>query len=181
MYAAIRSYQQIDAVNQNKKGLEHIIASAAELLEFYTVHEYADGVLAQLNKIIPQTISSIFSARGQGIVDGVDDLSFYVLGQSGLSPLLVNQKLEVLKDEQASSSINTCFQQKKHIITDSFITLFLASGGYRATIYIELLEQLSESEQQLIEVFLTNVAIGYENVHLFQRLSNAAFKDWLTD
>ncbi|WP_448245501.1 bifunctional diguanylate cyclase/phosphodiesterase [Thalassotalea agariperforans] len=181
VYAAIRSYQQIDAVNQNKKGLEHIIGSASELLEFYTVHDYADGVLAQLKQIITHSTSSLFCARGQGIVDGVDDLSFYVLGQTGLSSVMVNQKLEVLKNEQANSSINTCFQQKKHIITDTFITLFLASGGYRATIYIELSQPLTALEQQLIEVFLTNVAIGYENVHLFQRLSNAAFKDWLTE
>ncbi|MGJ8691613.1 MAG: bifunctional diguanylate cyclase/phosphodiesterase [Thalassotalea sp.] len=181
VYAAIRSYQQIDAVNQNKKGLEHIIGSASELLEFYTVHDYAEGVVKQLKTIIPHSISSLFCARGQGIVDGVDDLSFYVLGQTGLSSVIVNQKLEVLKNEQASSSINTCFQQKKHIVTESFVTLFLASGGYRASIYIELSQQLSELEQQLIEVFLTNVAIGYENVHLFQRLSNAAFKDWLTE
>ena len=181
VYAAIRSYQQIDAVNQNKKGLEKIIGSASELLEYYTVHDYAQGVLTQLESIVENSSASLFCARGQGIVDGVDDLSFYVLGQTGLSSVIVNQKLEVLKNEQASSSINTCFQQKKHVITESFVTLFLASGGYRATIYIELTQPLSPMVQQLIEVFLTNVATGYENVHLFQRLSNAAFKDWLTE
>lgn len=181
VYAAIRSYQQIDAVNQNKKGLEYIIASASELLEFYTVHDYAEGVLKQLNEIISHAGASLFCARGQGIVEGVDDLSFYILGQTGSSSVIINQKLDVLKNEQASASVNTCFHQKQHIITENYITLYLASGSYKAAIYIELTQELSDLEKQLTEVFLSNVAIGYENVHLFQRLSNAAFKDWLTD
>ncbi len=36
-------------------------------------------------------------------------------------------------------------------------------------------------QKQLLEVFLSGVAIGYENVHLFQKLNNAAYKDGLTN
>jgi diguanylate cyclase (GGDEF)-like protein len=43
-----------------------------------------------------------------------------------------------------------------------------------------LQEALTETQKQLLEVFLTNAAVGYENVHLFQKLSNAAYKDSLT-
>lgn len=181
VYAAIRSYQQIEAVNQNRLGLEKIIGSTSELLEYYTVHDFADGVLKQLNKIINDSTLSLFCARGQGNVEGIDDLSFYVLGQQGMYPETVNSKLETLEHEQATENIHSCFQQKAHLINNDNITLYLSSGGYRAAIYIELDHSLTTLEYQLIEVFLTNVAIGYENVHLFQRLSNAAFKDWLTE
>lgn len=181
VYAAIRSYQQIDVVNQGKKSLEKIIQSTSELLEFYTVHDYADGVLSQLNLLLPQATSSLFCARGQGIINGVDDLNFYILGQSNLSSMFVNQTLDSVNNQQASFASNACFKQKKHLIDDNYLSLFLASGGYRACIYIELSSPLSELDLQFIEVFLSNVSIGYENVHLFQRLSNAAFKDWLTE
>lgn len=181
VYAAIRSYQQIQTVTAGRQGLEKIVKSAAELLELYTVHDYADGVLKQLNQVIKSARTSVFCARGQGIVEGVDDLSFYILGQIGLSPVVVNQKLDSLRNDHASSAVSACFQQKKHAFDDESITLYLANGGYRAAIYIEIEQQLTDIEKQLIEVFLTNVAIGYENVHLFQRLSNAAFKDWLTE
>lgn len=180
VYAAIRSYQQIDTVTQNRKGLEKIIVAAAELLELHTVHKYAEGVLSQLTNLA-DIEKSIFCARGQGIVDAADDLSLYVLGQSGLKNSLVNQKIVSLKNSDVEELIKKCFQQKQHLIGAQESCFYLSSGVCRAVVYIEFVIPLSEIDQQLIEVFFTNISIGYENVHLFQKLRNAAYKDWLTE
>jgi diguanylate cyclase (GGDEF)-like protein len=180
VYAAIRSYQQIFTVNQNRIGLEKIIGAAAELLELHSIHEYAHGVLSQL-KLLSESHNGIFCARGQGIVDGADDLSLHILGQEGHDANLVNQKIEQLNNPAIEQRIISCFQQKQNHYFPDYTALYLARGGYRAAIYIELTQELTEIEKQLIEVFITNIAIGYENVHLFQKLSNAAYKDWLTE
>ncbi|MCJ8318768.1 MAG: EAL domain-containing protein [Colwellia sp.] len=183
VYAAIRSYQQIYSVNQNRQGLENIISSAAELLELRSVQDYAQGVLKEFTQLFGdgQEVSGIFCARGHGIIDSVDDLSFYIIGQVGLSSVLVNQKLDKLANQQANQQISICFQDKKNYFSANSISLYLTSGGYRAALYFEVNSELSDINKQLIEVFLTNIAIGYENVHLFQKLSNAAYKDWLTE
>jgi PleD family two-component response regulator len=180
VYAAIRSFQQIETVTQNRQGLEKIIGAASELLELHSIRKYADGVLNQLESLI-DTQASVFCARGQGIVDAADDLSLYILGQSGLSNSLVNQKLTSLSDSSAEEMIKSCFQQKQHKVSDSSACFYFSSGGCRAVIFIEFQQALSELDKQLIEVFLTNIAVGYENVHLFQKLRNAAYKDWLTE
>lgn len=183
VYAAIRSYQQIFTVNKNRQDLENIIASASELLELHTVQDYAQGVLKEFTKLFGegQEVSAVFCARGHGIIDSVDDLSFYILGQVGFSSTLVNQKLNKLKNQQAEQQISNCFQDKQNYFAANSISLYLASGGYRAALYFEVNSELSDINKQMIEVFLANIAIGYENVHLFQKLSNAAYKDWLTD
>lgn len=180
VYAAIRSYQQIDTVNQNRIGLEKVIGAAANLLELHSVKEYAHGVLTQLH-LLSQSSSSVFCARGQGIIEGADDLSFYILAQEGLSASLESKKLEELNNPIASENIKSCFKQKEHIFSATNATLYLASGGFRAVVHIELTQALKEIEQQLIQVFLTNIVIGYENVHLFQKVRNAAYQDWLTE
>jgi diguanylate cyclase (GGDEF)-like protein len=180
VFAAIRSYQQIDSVTKNRVGLEKIIGSAAELLELHTVHEYAEGVLSQIDAF-SDAQASLFCARGQGIVEGADDLSLYILGQQGVSSVLVNQKLDTIKDKEAVQLISSCFQQKQNQFYNNRLALYITSGGFRAVVYAELVEPLNEIERQLIEVFLTNISIGYENVHLFQKLRNAAYKDWLTE
>ena len=180
VYAAIRSYQQIDSVTQNRKGLEKIIGAAASLLEQHTVHDYARGVLAEF-KMLVESRNGVFCARGQGIVEGADDLSLYILGQDGLSDIKVNQKLTVLDDADAARKITNCFQQKQHVFDAHSTSFYFASGGFRAVIHLELMQALTTIETQLIEVFLTNIATGYENVHLFQKLRNAAYKDWLTE
>lgn len=181
VYAAIRSYQQISVINQGRVNLEKIICSTAALLELHTVHDYVDGVLHQLKLLFPQVDSSVFCARGQGIIYGVDDLDLYVLGQADFLPSSINQAIDSLNDEQVNMAVHACFHQRKHIINDKFLALFLSRGKYRACIYIQLNTVFNDLDLQFIEVFLSNIAIGYENVHLFQKLSNAAFKDWLTD
>jgi len=181
VFAAIRSYQQIETVNQSRVGLEQIISSSAELLKQQTVHGFADGVLKQLNLLIGNTVHGVFCARGQGILSNVDDLSFYILSQTGLSGILIDQKINALKNDLALQMVNHCYSHKKHDFSSKNITLYLANGNYRAVIYIELEHELPEITQQLVEVFLTNVAVGYGNVHLFHKLRDAAYKDVLTD
>ncbi|MGL1957188.1 MAG: EAL domain-containing protein [Colwellia sp.] len=180
VYAAIRSYQQIATVTENRTGLEKIVSGAAELLELHSISAYSQGVLIQLEKLLSTKLTALFCARGQGIIDDADDLSFYIIGQQGFSAILENQKLETLNNKQIDQQVKTCFVQKSHQYTDDNVSLYLASGGYRAVINFSLAEPLSETQKQLLNVFLSSVAIGYENVHLFQKLSNAAYKDWLT-
>ena len=180
VYAAIRSYQQIHSVNENRMGLEKIINAAAELLELHRIHEYAEGVLTQLN-LLSDSQSSVFCARGLGIIEGTNDLSLHVLGQIGHNKDLINQKVSVVNDNLLQERISSGFTQKKNNYGSDFTVLYLASGGYRAVIYLKLEQELTEIQSQLIEVFLANVAIGYENVHLFQKLRNAAYRDWLTE
>ena len=180
VYAAIRSYQQIHSVNQNRIGLEKIISAAAELLELHRIHEYAEGVLIQLN-LLSDSQSSIFCARGLGIIEGTDDLSLHVLGQVGHNEALIDQKVSSIDDNLLQERISSGFTHRKNNYGSDFAVLYLASGGYRAVIYLQLEQELAEIQAQLIEVFLSNVAIGYENMHLFQKLRNAAYRDWLTE
>jgi len=181
VYAAIRSYQQIATVTESRQGLEKIVSGSSSLLELHSIEEYSLGTLKQITQLLDQDIDCLFCARGQGIIENADDLSFYIIAQQGFSSLLSNQKLDALKDEQISKQVKTCFTQKTHLFFDDSLYLYIARGGYRAVIYLTLAESLSDIQKQLLEVFLTGVAIGYENVHLFQKLSNAAYKDWLTN
>jgi len=181
VYAAIRSYQQIHTINQSQQGLEKVIGATAELLELHTITEYAHGVLDQFSGLIKTIEQSVFCARGHGIVDGADDLSLYVFAQDGFSSEIVNQKCAQVLEANISDAINRCFTQKGHLFNDDYVTLYLARGEFRTVIYLATSEPLPELIKPLLEVFLTNVATGYENVHLFQKLNDAAYKDWLTD
>lgn len=181
VYAAIRSYQQIASVTENRRGLEKIVSGASSLLEFHSIAEYSQGTLTQLSYLLGQEIECLFCARGQGIFDNADDLSFYIIAQLGFSSVLTDQKLDALKNEQVSTQVKTCFTQKSHIYGEDSLYLYLARGSYRAVIYVKPTEPLTDIQKQLLNVYLTGISIGYENVHLFQKLNNAAYKDLLTN
>lgn len=181
VYAAIRSYQQISSVNQNKLGLESIVNATSSLLEHHTVHEYCEGVLTLLRKIIPYSKGRAFCAKSSSDIGGVTQYNINILAQHGFDSLPVNTELKANTHQQMLDVCRQCFEQKQHVFNHNNLALYLASGGYYAVIYIETSKVLSELELRLMDVFLANVAIAYENVHLFQRLSSAAFKDWLTE
>jgi diguanylate cyclase (GGDEF)-like protein len=181
VFAAIRSFQQIATVNENRLGLEIILAGSTELSSQHSLSSYSKGVLLQLKTLINDDISAVFCARGQGIIDNIDDLSFYILAQTGFDDNLLNQKLSNLQDEQANKQVKACFLQQKHEYLDQNLNLYVAKGDHRAVIHVILTNPLTEIQTQLLNVFLTGVAVGYENVHLFQKLTDAAYKDWLTN
>ncbi|QOL25980.1 EAL domain-containing protein [Thalassotalea sp. LPB0316] len=181
VYAAIRSYQQIYTINQSQQGLEKVIGATSELLELHNFTDYAHGVLEQFHSLLDNVTSSVFSARGQGVIDGADDLSLYVLAQCGLQAAFVNQKCSQVLEPAVTEALNRCFTQKQHYFDESYVVLYLSRGDFRTVIYLELSSPMPEMVKPLLEVFLTNVVTGYENVHLFQKLNNAAYKDWLTD
>jgi len=181
VFAAIRSFQQIATVNESRLGLEAIVSGATELSSQHSLSAYSHSVLMQLKELISDDISAVFCARGQGIIDNIDDLSFYVLAQVGFDENIINQKLDKLKNDNASKQVKACFLQQKHQFLEDSLNLYVAKGDHKAVIHVALSTPLTEIQTQLLNVFLTGVAVGYENVHLFQKLSNAAYKDWLTN
>lgn len=180
VFAAIRSFQQIATVNNNRIGLEKIVSGATELSSKLSLLSYSESVLSQLKILISDDISAVFCARGQGIINNADDLSFYVLAQVGYEDNLINQKVDALHDDQASKQVKGCFLQQEHTYLNGSLNLYVAKGDYRAVIHVKLVNPLTDIQTQLLDVFLTGVAVGYENVHLFQKLTNAAYKDSLT-
>ena len=181
VYAAIRSYQQIAAVTESRQGLEKIVSGSSGLLELHSIGEYTQGTLKQLTQLINQDVQGLFCARGQGIIDNTDDLSLYIIAQQGFPLSLSNQKLATLENVQINQYVQACFTKKEHQYFNDALCLYIARGGCRAVAYLTLTEPLRDIQKKLLEVFVTGVSIGYENVHLFQKLKNAAYKDWLTN
>lgn len=181
VYAAIRSFQQISTVKQNRHGLEKVISSSTSLLELHTLGDFADCVIKQFSQLIPSIQESIVCGRSPGIFKGADDTSLYILSTFGYPSNLVGSRLNTLQDERAKLKINECVQSKEHMLNDNDVVFFLASDSNCIAIYMRLALPLTEIEHQLVSVFMTNVAVGVENIRLFQKLKNAAYNDWLTD
>jgi len=180
VFSAIRSYQQIFAVNENHFGIEKIISVSSDALEQRSLQNYAQGVITEFIQLFGSDIlTGLFCTIGHEINDSVDD--FDILGQIGFSSEKINQKLDDLNNQQVSQLIAKCFEDKQHQFTENNVALYFSRGGYQAALFFEINSALSETNKKLMELFLTNIAVGYENVHLFQKLSHSAHNDWLTD
>jgi c-di-GMP phosphodiesterase len=177
--ASLRSYQQILSINQSRLGLQKIIISAANLMEEHSVKNFCEGVVTQISSLIGLDAGGVVCARAGSVLDKDDD-GVYILGAAGEFASYINSKLESLHNAKIVSFVNRCLSIKKHIFEQDFSVLYLNSSGYEAAVFLQIGKEISLVNRQLLEVFLSSVSVGYENVNLFHQLRTAAFRDWLT-
>ncbi len=176
--SSIRSYQQIRTINQNRLGLQKIINAGANLLEQHSLHEFSEGVVTQISSLIGLHAEGVLCAQIED--DGSASDNVYVLGAAGHYAPFIKCKLERLNNPRIIQQILQCLQQRRHIFTGFDTVLYLGNAEHSAAVYIETNRPIEDFDRQLIEVFLSNISIGYENVTLFQQLKHAAYIDPLT-
>ena len=179
MIASIRSYQKIVTINESRKGLRKIIDSSTFLLEEKSVQGFCTGVLQQMKQLVGFEIQGVVCAQA-GIVLDEDEDTIYVIGTSAQYDNHLNQPLDTIENGRFLPPVAHCLSNKTHEFSSDYSVLFMGSSGFEAAIYITTDNELDEMQQQLLEVFLSSVSIGYQNANLFHELGNAAFRDYLT-
>lgn len=178
--SSIRSYQQIKAINQSRKGLEKIITSATNIFEEHSVSGFSEGVVTQITSLLGLTSDGVLCAKAGQVFDDEDKEGVYVMGAAGQYAPFIRSRLENVDNGRIIHQITECLKKKEHIFDQDDTVLYLNSHEYEAAVYIDSSGIIEEVDRQLIEVFLANISVGYENVNLFHELSNAAYRDRLT-
>lgn len=178
---AIRSYHQLMMLNQSRRGLEKIIQSSSNLMEYHAMTSFAEGVLTQLAAVIGLRPEGLLCAR-RGHTDdgGSDEQGIYVLGAAGRYARYINQLVDNLPDPHILDCVNRCLKAHDHIFGEHETVLYLNCEGNAAAIFVDSARPMEQFDRNLLEVFLTNIGVGYTNVDLFQRLQRAAYLDDLT-
>ncbi len=178
---AIRSYHQLMMLNQSRRGLEKIIQSSANLMEYHAMTSFAEGVLTQLAAVIGLRPEGLLCARrGHTDDSGSDEQGIYVLGAAGRYARYINQLVDSLPDPHILECVNRCLNARDHIFSERETVLYINSEGNDAAIFVDSARPMEQFDRSLLEVFLTNIGVGYTNVDLFQRLQRAAYMDDLT-
>lgn len=179
MIASLRSYQQIMTISQNRKGLEKIISSSANLFEEHSVKGFCEGVVTQISSLIGLDAEGLLCAKAGAVLDRDDD-GIYVLGAAGEYAELINEPIEKIQNIDIVDHVSRCLRFKKHVFEPDCTVLYINHAGFEAAVYIHMAKQIGDVDKNLLEVFLSSISVGYENVNLFHELRNAAFRDWLT-
>lgn len=190
--AAVRSYEQIRALSEHRRGLELIIHAAADLLEQPAIAGLAEGVLVQLAALLrlpPEGI--IFARRCNGDCmendqtdgrcgDGSDN-DILVVGAAGRLGPYAGKPLGCLPSVRGAEAIRQCLDAREHRFLDGHTALyFRASGNEDAAIFLDSALPLRELDRKLLEVFVSNIAACYRNARLVERLNHIAYHDSLT-
>ena len=173
---AIRSYDQIHAINASRRGLGMIIRASAELMAHHGLREFAAGVITQLAGLLRLAPEGVVCAHDKG--DGAERTR--IIAAAGSFARCIEQPLSSLGRPRVTNQIQRAMEERASQFTPDSTTLFFpGESGRDMAAYIETSLPLDGLDFQLLEVFCTNITIGLDNVVLFGQLKDHAYNDQL--
>jgi diguanylate cyclase (GGDEF)-like protein len=178
--SALRSYEQIKAIAENRRGLEKIVHASADLMELHAIGSFAEGVLIQLAGLLRVPLHGIVCAQRGSPVDASDPLNLYVIGAAGPHADWIARPLAEIDRADIVAAIADAISSKAHHYGKSGIAIYIRGGDNDGAVYVETHEPMAPMDRQLLEVFAANISSCYGNVKLVERLNYVAYHDGLT-
>jgi response regulator RpfG family c-di-GMP phosphodiesterase len=170
-FAALRAYRDIMKVEEARQqqmhyreGLERVIAASAHIFQARNLKDFANGLLQQVVALLRLEQSMLVRLRGASAVSGETD--YEVLAQIGQDEdsLLTPELLAQLKDAERN--------RISRMTGDTFVGYFPNSSGKASLLVLKGVEEISEIDQKLLEIFCSGVAIAFDNILLTQEITD---------
>lgn len=185
---AIRSYQQITAIKKSRDGLREVINASASMLQERSVYNFSSGVLNQIDALFDIASDSLFCISKKPTnapfsIANINDDGLYVIAANNSYRKYFDTDISRMdQPEPAIELALSSLKQKKHLFGEQFGCLYLNTpSGWQGVIVAEKADRLKQADQELLQIFCMNVALGLENAKFFSYLNKAAFTDELTN
>jgi signal transduction histidine kinase len=165
--SALRSYEQLQRLEETRRGLEIIIDAAAKLFDFRSMQQLAEGVLTQIASLLKVECAGILVLR-----DGGDtDETFSVLAGSGCYQQYTGSHT---LDSELRQLVEAAFRRRRHEFHAKRSVLYIKTvGGREVVALLEAARFLSDTDRALVEVFCSKLSVAFDNVILYEELQRA--------
>ncbi|HEY0838373.1 MAG TPA: DUF3369 domain-containing protein [Azospirillum sp.] len=171
--AALRSYEDIMAIETNRRGLEKIIEASSSLFKARSMKLFAAGVLTQLSAILGVGPDAILCVQRGPIMGGSMD-GIYVLAGSGRFESLINEPATEHIDRDVLNSVLRCMEHRRNFYEPDHCTLYIRTPNRRENVvYLRSDRPLSDLDRRLIEVFCGKISVGFDNLYMYEQLRKA--------
>ncbi len=174
--AAVRSYDQISALNASRRGLSMVIRASGQLMARQGVNEFAAGIITQ--------ICGLFGLPAEGMVCAYDQTNrpdqALIIAAAGSLTCCINKHLDTLPNQDIANALSQCLRKRSNFYDAHSTTLFFPGQSHNdMAAYLQTDKPLNELDRQLLEVFCTNITITLDNVQLLTQLKDHAYNDQL--
>ena len=177
--SSLRNYRDLRIIdddrrilNKNRKGLRQVIDSSAHLFEMRSLKDFASGVLTQLIAMIGVDNSSLYVQTDALSVE-IADNEFNILAGTGTFEKLPQLQNNAVIPKDIKNLFNQALEKKERLyIDDVFIGYFKTKTSHTNLLYVKGCQDLNETDHHLIDIFLSNVAIAFENLYLDKEIQD---------
>jgi putative nucleotidyltransferase with HDIG domain len=171
LYATLRAYRDVMAIETGKCGLERVIACSAAVFSHQSGPAFGLAVLEQLIGLLgidPGVLYCRTSDRE------CSPESFVVRAGTGRYRDMIDRAAGHALPEDLLDALKLAWREERSVISnDHFALNFSDSRRTERLFYVGQTRQLAELDLQLLELFCTNVSIAFENVLLNRELDDS--------
>ncbi|EAT12865.1 DUF3369 domain-containing protein [Bermanella marisrubri] len=162
LYASLRSYRDICTLDSHRRSLEKVIIASTEIFEADSLKTFASAVLDQVCNLLGISGALFYCTSLNEDYNNAED--YRVLAASGDMESITSHS--ALPDE-VQHAFEQALRDKSNVVANNYYTgYFTTSHGSENLLYVSLEQPLSDTEQQLLDIYASNVAITYENLLL---------------
>jgi diguanylate cyclase (GGDEF)-like protein len=174
--AALRSYAQVRQLEAHRRGLEKIIDASNALGQARGLRGFSEGVVIQICALLDVPAEGLVCAH----VQGDDPAHATIIAAAGDYAPLIQHQLHELPDESLRTLLAQCIHERRHLLSENESCFyFQPKQQFSIAVCCRAGRPLLPLDQNLLEAFSANIAVGFANVHLNEKVESLAFLDQL--
>ena len=170
-FAALRAYRDIMKVEDARRaqhnyreGLERVIAASAHIFQQRNLKDFASGLLQQVVALLRLEQSMLLRLSGASLITG--ETEYEVLAKIGdIDGDVISPELIAQLDDARRNRIS-------RLHGDTYVGFFPNVSGKASLLVLKGVEEISDIDAQLLEVFCSGVAIAFDNILLNQEITD---------
>jgi len=179
--AALRSYQQLQIIQDNRRGLEMVIAASASLLSQQNLADFASGILTRIAALLhvrPEGMVCV-SARRESESAVAPELR--VFAAAGRYAPHLDKLLRAQDEPDLVEPIRSVLREGTSRFGDRVSYLYLpATKLGEIVVVVNSDGPIGELDRKLLELLSINIAIGFDNGFMYREMERLAYADTLT-
>ncbi len=165
--SALRSYNFITTIENNRKGLKKIIEASSDIFERQSLQKLGSGVLGQLTAILQLSEDAMYSHASGLTASGIKGQSV-VLAATGQFCRYIDCPISEIDASPMQSTLDLAQTQPRgfYCAGGKCAWYFKSRTGSENFLYFEIAKELNEDDHDLLELFFTNVSLAFDNLFL---------------
>ena len=169
--AALRSYRDITVIEENRIGLEKIIAASADLFSIHSLEHFIEGIVQQLASLLGGSKDCAYltsAVAGPKPIENPNSNELFVFTGKGEYAFREGERLENVISGKQLLSCRTALANKSLVYEEEYLVAYCKSKSMRGSLlYMSgLPRKLTKIDKRLVEIFAQNVQIAFDNVLL---------------
>jgi len=171
LYSGLRSYRDLRIIESNKRGLEQVIEATTGLFKYQSFDSFVGGILYQLSSLFDFEKDAFFartveSKENEGFISLKHNDGNIIFAGIGKYKNHIGEKVELIVDEEVVSAMSKIEDNGVVFLEDKYIGHHRGVNNIDNYIYMEGTEGITDLDQSLLKIFMTNFSVAFDNYQL---------------